>query len=80
MPPTTPEAIARIFLEPSLFEGGLYWCDDNISGHLQLTIDTVFYTRSICVILEAVQSISVSKDKSKSQSSSSEGSEPYVVS
>lgn len=77
MPSYAKDATARLFLEPSQYEGPLYWCDDNISGYLALTTDSVFYTRSITVSLEALQLVQV---KSKqSQSSSSDSCDVYVL-
>ena len=65
MPQYAKDCTARLVLEPSQYEGHLYWCDDNISGHLQLTVDSLFFTRSITISLEAHQTVQV---KTKTES------------
>lgn len=77
MPSYAKDATARLFLEPSQYEGPLYWCDDNISGYLALTTDSVFYTRSITVSLQALQLVQV-KNK-QGTTSSPDSSDVYVL-
>lgn len=66
--PSSKEPSVRIVLEPSLYEGASYWCDDNISGHVLLATEGVFYTRSVTVVLEAIQTVQVTAKNSSSGS------------
>jgi len=76
MPSYAKDTTVRLSLDPSQYEGPLYWCDDNISGFVLLTIDSLFYTRSITVSLEAHQTVQVRAKNADGQNHDS--SELYV--
>ena len=77
MPSYAKDTTVRLLLDPSQYEGPLYWCDDNISGYILLTIDSIFYTRSITVSLEAHQTVLVRGKKADGQNH--ESHESYVL-